>query len=147
MPWASPKFSASSGMLRHLNVSMESPSQYFGRSAELLAEKMLRKKGYRIVEKNLRLGRGEIDLIAEDQGTLVFIEVKARRTNQFGGAPYSIHTRKKQQIIKLAAYYLSQKGLLNQNCRFDAILVTETDRNTPILTHLEQAFEVSRSDW
>ena len=134
-------------MFGHLNVSMGSPSQTFGQAAEVLAEEMLRQKGYRIVEKNLRLGGGELDLIAEDQGTLVFIEVKARRTNQFGGASYAINTRKKRQIIKLAACYLSQRGLCNQNCRFDAILVTGTEGNSSKLTHLEQAFEVSSSDW
>jgi len=88
-----------------------------------------------------------LDLIADDQGTLVFIEVKARRGNQFGGAPYAITTRKKQQIIKLALCYLSQHGLTNKQCRFDVILAVETNGHTPQLTHIEQAFEVSSSDW
>ena len=126
---------------------MVSPSQVFGRSAEDLTEQMLRKKGYRILERNLRIAGGELDLIADDQGTLVFIEVKARRGNQFGGAPYAITTRKKQQIIKLALCYLSQHGLTNKQCRFDVILVVETNEHTPQLTHIEQAFEVSSSDW
>ncbi len=126
---------------------MTSPSQVFGRSAEDLTEQMLRKKGYRILERNLRIAGGELDLIADDQGTLVFIEVKARRGNQFGGAPYAITTRKKQQIIKLALCYLSQHGLTNKQCRFDVILVVGTNGHTPQLTHIEQAFEVSSSDW
>jgi len=126
---------------------MVSPSQVFGRSAEDLTEQMLRKKGYRILERNLRIAGGELDLIADDQGTLVFIEVKARRGNQFGGAPYAITTRKKQQIIKLALCYLSQHGLTNKQCRFDVILVVGTNGHTPQLTHIEQAFEVSSSDW
>jgi len=126
---------------------MVSPSQVFGRSAEDLTEQMLRKKGYRILERNLRIAGGELDLIADDQGTLVFIEVKARRGNQFGGAPYAITTRKKQQIIKLALCYLSQHGLTNKQCRFDVILVVGTNGHTPQLTHIEQAFEVSSSTW
>ncbi len=126
---------------------MTSPSQVFGRSAEDLTEQMLRKKGYRILERNLRIAGGELDLIADDQGTLVFIEVKARRGNQFGGAPYAITTRKKQQIIKLALCYLSQHGLTNKQCRFDVILVVGTNGHTPQLTHIEQAFEVSSSTW
>ncbi len=126
---------------------MVSLSQAFGRSAEDLAEQMLRKKGYRILERTLRIAGGELDLIADDQGTLVFIEVKARRGNQFGGAPYAITTRKKQQIIKLALCYLSQHGLTNKQCRFDVILVVGTNGHTPQLTHIEQAFEVSSSDW
>jgi putative endonuclease len=128
-------------------VCMTSPSQHFGRSAEILAEQWLQKKGYRILARNLRLGGGELDLIAQDHDTLVFIEVKGRQTDQYGGAPYAIDDRKKRQIIKLASYYLSQHGLSNQLCRFDVILVTGTDRNSPKLTHLEQAFEVSSSDW
>ena len=73
---------------------MPSPKS-FGQSAEDLAEQMLRKKGYRIVERNLRVGGGELDFIAEYNGILIFIEVKARRTRQFGGAPYAIDSRKK----------------------------------------------------
>ncbi len=126
---------------------MVSPSHVFGRSAEDLAEQMLRKKGYRILERNLRIAGGELDLIADDQDTLVFIEVKARRGNQFGGAPYAITTRKKQQIIKLALCYLSQRGLTNKQCRLDVILVDGTNGHTPQLTQIEQAFEVSSSDW
>ncbi len=126
---------------------MTSPSQHFGRSAEALAEQWLQKKGYHILERNLRLGGGELDLIAQHHDTLVFIEVKGRRTTQFGGAPYAIDDRKKRQIIKLASYYLSRHGLSNQLCRFDVILITGTGQDSPKLTHLKQAFEVSSSDW
>jgi putative endonuclease len=126
---------------------MPSPSHTFGQSAEDMAEQMLRKKGYRILERNFRVAGGELDLIADDQGILVFIEVKARRGQHFGGAPYAITTRKKQQIIKLASCYLSQRDLINQNCRFDAILVVGTNEHPPQVTHIEQAFEVSSSAW
>lgn len=126
---------------------MPSPSQAFGQSAEDMAEQMLRKKGYRILERNVCLAGGELDLIADDQGVLVFIEVKARRGQHFGGAPYAITTRKKQQIIKLASCYLSQHDLTNQHCRFDAILVVGSHGQSLQLTHIEQAFEVSSSAW
>jgi putative endonuclease len=126
---------------------MLSPSQAFGQLAEALAEQMLRKKGYRIVEKNLRLAGGELDLIAENQDTLVFIEVKARRGDKFGGAPYAISTRKKQQIIKLALCYLTKHQLTNTQCRFDAILVMGIQDQSPQVTHIEQAFEVPSSVW
>ena len=125
---------------------MLSTSQAFGQLAENLAEQLLRKKGYRIVEKNLRLAGGELDLIAEKQGTLVFIEVKARRGDQFGGARYAISTRKKQQIIKLAQYYLSKHEFINTQSRFDAILVEGTHEH-PHVTHIEHAFEVPSSAW
>jgi len=126
---------------------MLSPSQAFGQSAEDMAEHMLRKKGYRILERNFRVAGGELDLIADDQGILVFVEVKARRSQYLGGAPYAITTRKKQQIIKLASCYLSRHGLTNQHCRFDAILVIGSKEHSRQLTHIEQAFEVSSSAW
>jgi putative endonuclease len=126
---------------------MLTPSQAFGQSAEDMAEHMLRKKGYRILERNFRIAGGELDLIADDQGILVFIEVKARQSQHFGGAPYAITTRKKQQIIKLASCYLSQHDLTNQHCRFDAILVFGNKEHSRQLTHIEEAFEVSSSAW
>ena len=122
---------------------MFTTSRSFGQSAEDIAEQMLRKKGYRILGRNVRVVGGELDLIADDQGVLVFIEVKARRDQHFGGAAYAITPRKKQQIIKLAACYLSQHELTNQSCRFDAILVDGNHQNSLQLTHIEQAFEVS----
>ncbi len=126
---------------------MRSPSQTFGQLAETLAEQLLRNKGYRIIEKNIRLAGGELDLIVEKEGTLVFVEVKARRGDQFGGALYAITTRKKQQIIKLALCYLSHHRLTNTECRFDAILVEGTLDRIPQVTHIEQAFEVPSSAW
>ncbi len=126
---------------------MLSPSQAFGQLAENLAEHMLRKKGYRIVGKNVRLAGGELDLVAEDQETLVFIEVKARRGNRFGGAPYAISTRKQQQIIKLALCYLSKHRITNTPCRLDVILVVETQEQSPQVTHIEHAFELPSSGW
>ncbi len=124
---------------------MFTPSQTFGQSAEDMAEQMLQKKGYRILGRNIRVAGGELDLIADDQGVLVFIEVKARRDQHFGGAAYAISSRKKQQIIKLAACYLSQHSLTNQHCRFDAILIDGSHEDSLQLTHIEQAFEVSSS--
>ncbi len=126
---------------------MASSSHAFGQSAEALAEQVLRKKGYRILERNLRLAGGELDLIAKDRGVVVFVEVKARRSAQFGGAPYAITTRKQRQIIKLALCYLSQRGLTNTECRFDAIMVTRSEEGSLECTHIEHAFEVSSSDW
>ena len=126
---------------------MLTPSQEFGQLAENLAERLLRKKGYRIIEKNLRLARGELDLVAEDHGTLVFIEIKARRGAQFGGASYAISARKQQQIIKLAKCYLADHRLTNTLCRFDAILIVDTKDHPPHVTHIEHAFEVPSSAW
>ncbi len=99
------------------------------------------------MEQNLRLLGGELDIVAKDRETLVFIEVKGRRTQSFGHISYAINDRKKRQIIKLASYYLSERGLTNRPCRFDAILVNLSGESTQQLTHVPHAFEVSSSDW
>jgi putative endonuclease len=82
---------------------------------------------------------GEIDLVMFDGSTLVFVEVKLRSSNQFGGAAASITPQKQQKLILTAQHYLQTKNLGNVACRFDAILLNKTD-----LKHIEwirNAFE------
>ena len=86
---------------------MTSQSQVFGKEAEVVAEQYLRKHGYRIVGRNVRFPNGELDIVAKKDGTIVFIEVKARRTNHFGGASYAVTPHKQQRLIFLAAQYLA----------------------------------------
>jgi putative endonuclease len=126
---------------------MSRSSNNFGRSAEMLAADWLKQKGYRIVEQNLRIGKGELDLIVQDRRTLVFVEVKARRTDEFGGAPYAVGPRKQRQLIKLALTYLAQRGLTNISCRFDVVLISISQESIPRIIHLENAFEVCSSAW
>ena len=128
---------------------MNSDNKLFGQTAEVLAERHLRKKGYHILERNVRLPGGELDLIARHDHTLVFVEVKARRTTQHGGAAYAIHKRKEQQIIKLAAHYLSLRNRemdSQESCRFDVILCQATHEGILDIRHIENAFEVSGQD-
>lgn len=126
---------------------MNSSSKDFGRFAETLAENWLRQKGYRILERNLQIGHGELDLVVQHHDTLVFVEVKGRRTEHFGGAPYAVTPHKQRQLIKLALAYLTQHELSDIPCRFDVILVSGSENRSPQITHVENAFEVSRSDW
>ena len=80
----------------------------FGQKAESAAEQYLRRQGYRIRERNVRSSYGELDLVVERAGVLVFVEVKARRTDSYGGAPYAVDARKQTRIIRLAAQYLAR---------------------------------------
>ena len=82
------------------------PRRLFGQEGEATAERYLRRKGYRIIAKNLRSSLGELDLIAEDGSVLVFVEVKARRTQDFGGAVHAVHRQKQEKLIRLAAQFL-----------------------------------------
>ena len=93
-----------------------------GNKAEQLACKHLKKAGLTVVERNYRCRRGEIDIIARDGDTLVFVEVRYRSQSRFGSAADSIDTRKQQRLIRAAMHYLQQHQLSEKvPCRFDTI--------------------------
>ena len=125
---------------------MLDPRKLFGQAGESAAEEYLRRKGYRIVARNLRSPVGELDLVAEDGRVLVFVEVKARRTDAFGGAIQAVHQRKQQKLIQLAAQYLARHHVKDRLCRFDVVLLQGTDAAVPQIEHIQNAFEVSGND-
>lgn len=92
-----------------------------GSDAENLAAIYLQQRGLKLLDKNYRSRYGEIDLVMRDGKTLVFVEVRLRRQQGFGGAAFSITTSKRQKIIRTAAQYLQKHG--SANCRFDVILM------------------------
>ncbi len=119
------------------------PRRLFGQEGEATAERYLRRKGYRIVAKNLRSTLGELDLVAEDGRVLVFVEVKARRSENFGGAIHAVHRQKQEKLIQLASQYLAKHHLTDRTCRFDVVLLQGTDASTPQIEHIQNAFDVS----
>jgi putative endonuclease len=95
-----------------------------GDAAERFAEQFLLARNLETVVRNYRCRFGEIDLIMQDGGTLVFVEVRMRASSHFGGAVGSIHANKQRRLIATAQHYLA--GLRhNPPCRFDAILMNE----------------------
>ena len=92
-----------------------------GSIKENLAAQYLTRQGVKILEHNFRCRQGEIDLIAEKDGYLVFVEVKYRRTGQKGDPAEAVDYRKQKKISKVAEYYCWKKRKLNQPCRFDVI--------------------------
>lgn len=113
-----------------------------GSSGEQLAKKYLRKKGYRILEQNFRTRSGEIDIIARIGETLVFTEVKTRKSG-FLESPLSAVTPKKQhQISKVALEYLSSNDLFEMDARFDVIAVEVRTLRSPLIEHIENAFDL-----
>ncbi len=114
----------------------------FGLQGEEMAANFLAGRGYRILERNFRTHRGEIDVIAYDGDSLVFVEVKARRSNAFGGAPWSVDRRKQVQLRKAAQQYLSRHQLRNQVCRFDLVFILADQGEEPVIELLQNAFEV-----
>jgi putative endonuclease len=92
-----------------------------GTRAEDLCADILRGYGMRVIERNWRCRHGEIDLIAEEQGTLVFAEVRMRSSSNFGGAAESVTEAKRARIMAAARLYLTRRP--EAPCRFDVFLV------------------------
>lgn len=97
-----------------------------GQQAEDLAAAFLQRQGLTIVERNFRVRGGEIDLVARQGSTLVFVEVRLRSRADFGGAAASITAQKQARLIRAAEHYLLRFTRLPP-CRFDALLMTELD--------------------
>jgi putative endonuclease len=114
----------------------------FGRKSEEMAAEFLRAKGYRIVERNYRTPRGELDLIALDGKTLVFVEVKARRGGMFGEPEWAVDQKKRLHLIKASLFYLTRKRIQNRACRFDVVAIQEFERQRPRIDHLCNAIEI-----
>jgi putative endonuclease len=93
-----------------------------GAAAEAIAERFLEARGLCIVERNYRCRGGEIDLVAREGSTLVFVEVRLRRGRAFGGAAESITPAKRKRLAFAARHYLGRLGR-EPPCRFDAILL------------------------
>ncbi len=94
-----------------------------GEQAEALAADFLRGEGLRITTRNYRSRYGEIDLIAREGTTVVFVEVRSRASEAYGGAAASITAAKREKLLKTARHYLAGITPLPP-CRFDAVLVT-----------------------
>jgi putative endonuclease len=92
-----------------------------GIRGEDMAIKTLKKKGYKIVERNHRNKLGEIDVIAEEGGCLVFVEVKKRNTTRFGEAVCAVDERKKRHLVRAALFYMKLHDCFDRSVRFDVI--------------------------
>ena len=110
-----------------------------GKRGEDEAVDFLQKKGYRILERNFRFEHGEIDIVAEDDATLVFVEVKARRTKSFGEPEEAVTEFKRKQVRKVAGGYLFEHSIESRECRFDVIAIDHGEGRS-IIRHFENAF-------
>ena len=118
-----------------------SDAHALGRSGEDVAAAYLRKKKYRIVERGFRFHKGEIDIIARDRDdTLVFFEVKARRSRDFGQPEEAVTSLKQKQLRRLAEAYLALNGLIDSPCRFDVLSLAWDENDAPSIYHLRNAF-------
>ncbi|GAB4031016.1 MAG: YraN family protein [Elusimicrobiota bacterium] len=96
-------------------------------------------KGYLITERNFCVRGGEIDIIARDGDTLVFVEVKARRSEKSGEPLEAVTEEKRRRLGKAAMFYMNKNSVETENIRFDAIGIKEGPRGLEI-EHIENAF-------
>lgn len=116
------------------------PKQLLGRRGEDAAERFLRvHHRYRVVARNYRCPFGEIDLVAFDGRTVVFVEVRSQTGSRFGDPLASVTSRKQRQVAKAALYYLSRHRLGNCEARFDVVGI-RWEQGQVHLTHIKDAF-------
>jgi len=114
-----------------------------GRQGEAAAERHLASRGYTILARRYRVRRGEIDLVARHEGAIVFVEVKSRTSDAFGGPFASLHGRQRARIAAAAARFLAENPRYGRLvCRFDAIAVLLGRPEGPFVEHIEDAFRL-----
>ena len=111
-----------------------------GYEGEHLALLHLKRLGYRIICRNYRCPLGEIDIIAQHQDVLVFVEVKSRRSQTFGSPKQAITPAKQHKLSQVAWHYLQKHDLTEAKARFDVVTVSGT-KSTPLFEVIENAFE------
>jgi putative endonuclease len=94
-----------------------------GKRGEELAAAYLAEAGYRIIERNYRCLFGEIDIVAEEGETLVFVEVKSRRSDAYGDPQLAVGHKKQKKISKISVHYLAERHLCHHPARFDVVAV------------------------
>ncbi len=116
--------------------------QQFGRAAEAAAARYLVREGWSLLGRNVRVGRGELDLIARRGDVLAFVEVKARRSATFGSPEDAVDGRKRRKVARLAELWLSCRPWALRgvsDVRFDIVAVDASSR-PPVVRHLPGAF-------
>lgn len=127
-------------MMNNVRVDTRKHTGAFG---EKVAGKYLSSKGYKVIERNFRTPFGEIDLIAERDGCVVFLEVKTRISGRFGPPLGAITAEKKKRIIKNCQYYLKAKKILWGPCRIDVMgIKLDRDLRIEVIRYVKNAIEL-----
>lgn len=116
--------------------------QLLGKKGEEIAVKALSGKGYTVLARNYRCRLGEIDIIARDRNALVFIEVKTRRSSNFGTAAAAVTSKKQMQISRVAQYYLLEKKISHVDARFDVVEINGSGNSYFEVNHIINAFDL-----
>lgn len=115
------------------------------RCGERIAEAYCDLRGYEVIDRNVREGRGEIDLVALDRGTIVFVEVKFRTSVDRAVPLLAVTPKKREDVARTAALYLARRRMLGKPVRFDVIGITWGGDGTELrLEHVPNAYPGGR---
>ena len=120
---------------------MTTHNQRLGQLGETIAARWLKRKGWRIVYHRFRNGRRDIDLVAERDTVVAFVEVKARKGAEFGDPVEAVHQRKQRELVKSAHVWIDRHGRAEEKYRFDVVGVL-MDGERVLVKHVEDAFQV-----
>ena len=123
---------------------MSAARQAFGELGERIAERWLRRQGWRIVQRRFRSGHRDIDLVAERDGLVAFVEVKARRGQQFGDPVEAVNWKKQRELGRSARVWIARHGRAPEAYRFDVIGVLVAGPRVRV-RHIENAFPLHLS--
>lgn len=123
---------------------MRTKQQKFGESSENMAVWYLKQNGYKIIEQNYRNRLGEIDIIAREKKSIVFVEVKSRRSIRHGSPKWAVTPKKQRKISMVALYYLKSTKQIDVKARFDVVAIT-SNRDEPQIEIIKNAFDLAYS--
>jgi putative endonuclease len=119
--------------------------QSLGRRGERAAVKFLKRMRYKILHCGYQILGGELDIVAVDRRTIVFVEVKTRASHDAGHPAEAVDAHKQKQLTHLALAYLRRHQLLNYRARFDVVAITwPSGQKHPTIEHVKNAFEATR---
>lgn len=121
---------------------MPSKDQQFGKESESIAVLHLKKQGYKIIEQNYRTKLGEIDIIAKEKNTIVFVEVKSRKSCSYGNPKYALTQKKKRKISMVALYFLKITNQSGSKARFDVVSISPGGKD-PEIEIIKNAFDLA----
>lgn len=118
-----------------------SARQALGRKGEEVAVDFLKKQGYRIIKRNYRCRAGEIDIVVKEGSSLVFVEVKSRRSTHFGLPEEAVSYEKRRHLTRVALGYLTHHRIKETKCRFDVVSVLMNENGVKEIRLIKNAFE------
>jgi len=121
----------------------KSDNKSMGNAGESIAETYLKGQGFSIVERNFRCVCGEVDIVAREGRSIVFVEVKCRKNKNYGPPQLAVTPFKQRQISKAALVWLSKRRLYDAEARFDVVAIVLHKNDLPEIEHIRNAFDLA----